>query len=129
MADKNQCREDFRTMRFVQFKTKTGGPQHLGVQLSQDGDVYDINAVDSSIPNSLLKFLTTENDPVGKAKTLVGHASLQEFYRGFVVICLVMKNIYNTTRCQIIKITLKFLYHFLNVFKTIINRSYLQVRV
>lgn len=71
-------------MRFVQFKTKTGGPQHLGVQLSQDGDVYDINAVDSSIPNSLLKFLATQNDPVGKAKTLVEHASLQEFYRGFV---------------------------------------------
>lgn len=75
----------------------------MGVQLSQDGDVYDINAVDSSIPNSLLKFLATENDPVGKAKTLVEHASLQEFYRGFVVLNVVTKQDLQIFLCHFFK--------------------------
>lgn len=58
-------------MRFVQFQSKNGGPQHLGAQISQDGDVFDISAVDSSIPNSLVKFLATGNGVVEKAKRSV----------------------------------------------------------
>ncbi|CAG2057013.1 unnamed protein product [Timema podura] len=38
-------------MRFVQFKALNGGPQRLGVQLSQDGDIIDVSGVDSTIPN------------------------------------------------------------------------------
>lgn len=55
-------------MRFVQFKHKTGGPQQLGAQLSIDGDIFDISAVDSSIPNSLVKFLAIGNGVLEKAK-------------------------------------------------------------
>lgn len=60
-----------RKMRFVQFKSKSGGPQHLGAQISQDGDIFDISAVDSSIPNSLVKFLATGNGTLEKAKRSV----------------------------------------------------------
>lgn len=55
-------------MRFVQFQLKNGGPQHIGAQLSLDGDIFDISAVDSSVPNSLLKFLSDGNGVVEKAK-------------------------------------------------------------
>lgn len=55
-------------MRFVQFQLKSGGPQHIGAQLSLDGDIFDISAVDSSVPNSLLKFLSEGNGVVEKAK-------------------------------------------------------------
>lgn len=58
-------------MRFVQFQSKNGGPQHLGAQIAQDGDIFDISAVDSSIPNSLVKFLSTGNGVVEKAKRSV----------------------------------------------------------
>lgn len=58
-------------MRFVQFQLKNGGPQHLGAQITQDGDIFDISAVDSSIPNSLVKFLATGNGVVEKAKRSV----------------------------------------------------------
>lgn len=58
-------------MRFVQFQLKSGGPQHLGAQLSPDGDIFDISAVDSTIPNNLLKFLRTGNGIIDKAKRLV----------------------------------------------------------
>lgn len=60
-----------RNMRFVQYKAKNGGPQHLGAQITQDGDIFDISAVDSSIPNSLVKFLATGNGIVEKAKRSV----------------------------------------------------------
>lgn len=60
-----------RNMRFVQFKAKCGGPQHLGAQINQDGDIFDISAVDSSIPNSLVKFLATGNGILEKAKRSV----------------------------------------------------------
>lgn len=55
-------------MRFVQFQLKSGGPQHLGAQLAIDGDIFDISAVDSSIPNSLVKCLNTGNGIIEKAK-------------------------------------------------------------
>lgn len=58
-------------MRFVQFKPRNGGPQHLGAQITQDGDIFDISAVDPSIPNSLVKFLATGNGIVEKAKRSV----------------------------------------------------------
>ncbi|KAI4462080.1 fumarylacetoacetate hydrolase domain-containing protein 2a-related [Holotrichia oblita] len=58
-------------MRFVQFQLKSGGPQHIGAQLTLDGDVFDISAVDSSVPNSLLKFLSEGNGVVEKAKRIV----------------------------------------------------------
>ncbi|KAF2905655.1 hypothetical protein ILUMI_00522 [Ignelater luminosus] len=60
-----------RKMRFVQYQAKSGGPQHLGAQLSVDGDIFDISAVDSSIPNSLVKFLANGNGIVEKAKRIV----------------------------------------------------------
>lgn len=58
-------------MRFVQFKLKNGGPQHLGAQIAPDGDIIDISAVDSTIPNSLVKFLDT-SDALVKAKRIIG---------------------------------------------------------
>lgn len=60
-----------RRMRFVQYTAKSGGPQHLGAQITQDGDIFDISAVDSSIPNSLVKFLATDNGTLEKAKRSV----------------------------------------------------------
>lgn len=58
-------------MRFVQFIGKNGGPQHLGVQLVQGGDVIAVSAVDSRIPNSLKKFLEGGDDMLKKAKRIV----------------------------------------------------------
>lgn len=58
-------------MRFVQFNPKSGGPQHLGAQIAQDGDIFDISAVDSSVPNSLVKFLAAGNGVLEKAKRSV----------------------------------------------------------
>lgn len=55
-------------MRLVQYRLKKGGPQHLGAQISPQGDIFDISAVDSSIPNSLVKFLATGNGIYEKAK-------------------------------------------------------------
>lgn len=57
-----------RSMRFVQFRGKNGGPQHLGAQLAEGGDIFDISAVDSSIPNSLVKFLRNGNEVLETAK-------------------------------------------------------------
>ncbi|XP_029034676.1 fumarylacetoacetate hydrolase domain-containing protein 2A isoform X1 [Osmia bicornis bicornis] len=56
-------------MRFVQFTSKNGGPQHLGVQLVQGGDVIAVSQVDSRIPNSLKKFLEGGDDLLKKAKS------------------------------------------------------------
>lgn len=58
-------------MRFVQFTSKNGGPQHLGVQLVQGGDVIAVSAVDSRIPNTLKKFLEGGDDLLKKAKRIV----------------------------------------------------------
>jgi 2-keto-4-pentenoate hydratase/2-oxohepta-3-ene-1,7-dioic acid hydratase in catechol pathway len=58
-------------MRFVQFTNKTGGPQHLGVQLKQGGDIIAVSAVDSQIPNTLKKFLEGGDDLLKKAKRIV----------------------------------------------------------
>lgn len=55
-------------MRFVQFTSLNGGPQRLGVQLSQDGDIIDISAVDSSVPNNLVQFLEGGPKLLEKAK-------------------------------------------------------------
>lgn len=55
-------------MRFVQFTGKNGGPQHLGVQLVQGGDIIAVSAVDSRIPNTLKKFLEGGDDLLKKAK-------------------------------------------------------------
>ncbi|KAG5339952.1 FAHD2 protein, partial [Acromyrmex charruanus] len=55
-------------MRFVQFTNKNGGPQHLGVQLKQGGDIIAVSAVDSRIPNTLKKFLEGGDDLLKKAK-------------------------------------------------------------
>ncbi|XP_018348646.1 PREDICTED: fumarylacetoacetate hydrolase domain-containing protein 2 isoform X2 [Trachymyrmex septentrionalis] len=58
-------------MRFVQFTNKNGGPQHLGVQLKQGGDIIAVSAVDSRIPNTLKKFLEGGDDLLKKAKRIV----------------------------------------------------------
>jgi hypothetical protein len=55
-------------MRFVQFTGTKGGPQRLGVQLTQDSDIIDISGVDSSIPNSLVQFLRAGPELLEKSK-------------------------------------------------------------
>lgn len=55
-------------MRFVQFRNLKGGPQRLGVQLSQESDVIDLSAVDSSIPNNLVQFLESGSSLMDKAR-------------------------------------------------------------
>lgn len=52
----------------MQFTGKNGGPQHLGVQLVQGGDVIAVSAVDSGMPNTLKKFLEGGEDLLKKAK-------------------------------------------------------------
>jgi len=59
-----------RKMRFVQFQSSNGGPQRLGVQLSLGGDIIDVSGVNSSIPNSLVKFLALGPAYLEKAKRL-----------------------------------------------------------
>lgn len=58
-------------MRFVQFRNLKGGPQRLGVQLSQESDVIDLSAVDTSIPNNLVQFLESGPSLLDKAKRSV----------------------------------------------------------
>jgi len=58
-------------MRFVQFVNKNGGPQHLGVQLAAGGDIIDVSAVNSRIPNNLKKFLEGGDELLKKAKRIV----------------------------------------------------------
>ncbi|CAH2009077.1 unnamed protein product [Acanthoscelides obtectus] len=61
-----------RKMRLVQYKLKNQqGVQHLGAQLSIGGDIVDISAVDSSIPNTMVKFLREGPGMYDKAKRIV----------------------------------------------------------
>ncbi|XP_012268488.1 fumarylacetoacetate hydrolase domain-containing protein 2 isoform X2 [Athalia rosae] len=60
-----------QNMRFVQFVNKNGGPQHLGVQLRPGGDITDVSAVDSRMPNNLKKFLEGGEDLLKKVKRIV----------------------------------------------------------
>ncbi|XP_046594017.1 fumarylacetoacetate hydrolase domain-containing protein 2A isoform X1 [Neodiprion lecontei] len=69
-------------MRFVQFVNKNGGPQHLGVQLQPGGDITDISAVDSRIPNNLKKFLEGGEDLLKNVKR---NESLMETVKRIVV--------------------------------------------
>ncbi|XP_014220037.1 fumarylacetoacetate hydrolase domain-containing protein 2A [Copidosoma floridanum] len=55
-------------MRFVQFVNKNGGPQQLGVQLKQGGDIVSISVLNSRIPNSLKKFLEGGEEFLKKAR-------------------------------------------------------------
>ncbi|XP_033208566.1 fumarylacetoacetate hydrolase domain-containing protein 2-like isoform X2 [Belonocnema kinseyi] len=61
-------------MRFVQFVSKNGGPQHLGVQLEQGGDIIAVSKIDSRIPNSLKKFLEGGDSLLKKSKRIVAEA-------------------------------------------------------
>ncbi|XP_064210686.1 fumarylacetoacetate hydrolase domain-containing protein 2A-like [Tribolium castaneum] len=58
-------------MRFVQYRLKMGGLPHLGGQITQDGDIFDISNVDHSIPNTLTKFLATGDDVYERAKRII----------------------------------------------------------
>ncbi|XP_031350014.1 fumarylacetoacetate hydrolase domain-containing protein 2A isoform X2 [Photinus pyralis] len=60
-----------RNMHFVQFQLKSRGPQHLGAQLEPNGDIFDISAVDSSIPNSLVECLATGESVIEKTKRII----------------------------------------------------------
>ncbi|XP_044753385.1 fumarylacetoacetate hydrolase domain-containing protein 2A-like [Coccinella septempunctata] len=60
-----------KPMRYVQFRYKTGGVQHLGAQIAPEGDIFDLSAVDSTIPNSLVKFLKGGSDVQQKAKRII----------------------------------------------------------
>lgn len=57
-----------KQMRYVQFKHKNGGVQRLGAQIAPEGDIFDISAVDSTIPNNLVQFLKAGTDVQQKAK-------------------------------------------------------------
>ncbi|EFA10484.1 Fumarylacetoacetate hydrolase domain-containing protein 2A-like Protein [Tribolium castaneum] len=48
-----------------------GGLPHLGGQITQDGDIFDISNVDHSIPNTLTKFLATGDDVYERAKRII----------------------------------------------------------
>ncbi|XP_076265233.1 oxaloacetate tautomerase FAHD2A, mitochondrial [Rhynchophorus ferrugineus] len=61
-------------MRYVQYKLKSGGPQHLGAQLSPGGDIIDISAVDSTIPNNLVDFLKAGSSTYEKSKRIIGES-------------------------------------------------------
>ena len=54
--------------RFVQFVNKNGGPQHLGVQLKQGGDIVAISVLNSRVPNTLKKFLEGGEEFLKKAQ-------------------------------------------------------------
>lgn len=54
-------------VRYVQYCGANGGVTHLGAQINE-GDIVEISAVDSSIPNSLVKFLASGQDIRDKAK-------------------------------------------------------------
>ncbi|XP_057664528.1 fumarylacetoacetate hydrolase domain-containing protein 2 isoform X1 [Diorhabda carinulata] len=76
---KNQSIKNFSVgsasnMRFVQYRLKKGGQQHLGAQLTSSGDIIDISAVDHSIPNSLVEFLGQGCGIYEKAKRIVGES-------------------------------------------------------
>jgi len=58
-------------MRYVQYKNKNGGKQHLGAQLSMGGDIVDISSVDSTIPNNLVDFLKLGNSTYEKARRII----------------------------------------------------------
>jgi hypothetical protein len=47
---------------------KKGGPQHLGVQLKQGGDIVAISVLNSRIPNTLKKFLEGGEEFLHKAR-------------------------------------------------------------
>lgn len=55
-------------MRFVQFLNKNG-VQRLGVQLKLGGDIIDLNAADTSIPNSLITLLNGGKQLIEKVNT------------------------------------------------------------
>lgn len=57
-----------RKMRLVQYRLKQGGCQQLGAQLSIGGDIIDVSAVDSTIPNSMVQFLDGGTSTYDKAK-------------------------------------------------------------
>lgn len=44
-------------MRLVQFTDVQGGPQKLGVQPQQDGEITDISSGSGKIPNDLIKLI------------------------------------------------------------------------
>nr|CAD7454992.1 unnamed protein product [Timema tahoe] len=56
------------------FKALNGGPQRLGVQLSQDGDIIDVSGVDSTIPNGLVQLLQAGPNLLDRTKRVVGES-------------------------------------------------------
>ncbi|CAH0556119.1 unnamed protein product [Brassicogethes aeneus] len=60
-----------KNMRLVQFTLKSGGPQQLGAQIATDGDIFHLSSIDSSIPNSMVKFLEGGVPLYEKAKRVV----------------------------------------------------------
>ncbi|KAL1490274.1 hypothetical protein ABEB36_012995 [Hypothenemus hampei] len=58
-------------MRYVQYKRKNGGNQHLGGQLTIGGDIIDISSVDSTIPNNLVDFLRLGQPTYEKARRII----------------------------------------------------------
>lgn len=55
-------------MRFVQYTCVKDGPQRLGAQLSDGGDIIEISAVKPELPNNLVDFLKGGPELMNKAK-------------------------------------------------------------
>lgn len=54
--------------RYVQYIPPNGGQPHIGAQLECGGDIIDVSRVDTSIPNTLVKFLNSGQEVRDKAK-------------------------------------------------------------
>lgn len=63
-----------KNMRYVQYRLKTGGQQHLGAQIAPGGDIIDISSVDSTIPNNLVDFLKAGESTYAKSKRILGES-------------------------------------------------------
>lgn len=74
-----------KNMRFVQFE-KAGGPKQIGAQLSPEGDIFEISALDSTIPNCMVKFLGHDG-ALDKAKRCV-NKSILSLKRSNLFICI-----------------------------------------
>ncbi|XP_014260144.1 fumarylacetoacetate hydrolase domain-containing protein 2 [Cimex lectularius] len=57
--------------RFVQYTCSNDGPQRLGVQLAQDGDIIELSAVNAAIPNNLVDFIRDASIYTEKAKRVI----------------------------------------------------------
>lgn len=63
---RNITTETRKRMRFVQFEVN--GTQKVGVELSDGGDIVDLNAADKEIPDNLRSFIAGGQAQLLRAK-------------------------------------------------------------